>query len=93
MGGNLNSEIYVYQGNKEQKFHLSEKLQKSEVVMDVLYKKYYDTMEYNQSFDLEEWRYDEYIEISKKRRQHLDVISSIQLLRGGMEENCCLNQE
>ncbi|MCC3359113.1 hypothetical protein [Bacillus sp. REN16] len=45
MGGNLNSEIYVYQGDKEQKFLVSEKLHKIEALMDVLYKKYYETME------------------------------------------------
>lgn len=76
-GDELSSEMYVYQGDKEQKFLVSEKLQKSEVVMDVLYKKYYDTMDSNQSYDYEELIYDEYAEISKKRRQYLEVISSI----------------
>lgn len=77
----LSSEIYVYREDKEQKFLVSEKLQKSEVVMEVLYKKYYDTMDNNQSFDYEELIYDEYVEISKKRRQYFEVISAIQHLK------------
>ncbi|WP_062105436.1 hypothetical protein [Bacillus niameyensis] len=81
IGDDLSSEIYVYRGDMEQKFLASEKLQKSEVVMDVLYKKYYDTMDSNQSFDYEELIYDEYVEISKKRRQYLEVISSIHHLK------------
>ncbi|MCM3363615.1 MULTISPECIES: hypothetical protein [Niallia] len=80
-GDELSSEIYVYQGDKEQKFLVSEKLQKNEAVMDVLYKKYYDTMDSNQSFDYEELIYEEYVEISKKRRQFLEVISSIHHLK------------
>jgi len=34
-------------------------------------------MDCNLNFDYEELLYDEHIEISKKRRQHLEVISSI----------------
>ena len=81
LGMILSTEIYVYQGDKEQKFLVSEKLQKSKVVIDVLYKKYNDTLDSNQSFDYEELMYDEYVEISKKRRQHLEVISSIHHLK------------
>jgi hypothetical protein len=81
IGDDLSSDLYVYQGDKEQKFLVSEKLQKSEVVMEVLCKKYYDTMDNGHSFDYEELKYDEFVEISKKRRQHLEVISSIQHLK------------
>jgi hypothetical protein len=81
IGDDLSSDIYVYQGDKEQKFLVSEKLPKSEVVMEVLCKKYYDTMDNGHSFDYEELKYDEFVEISKKRRQHLELISSIQHLK------------
>lgn len=81
IGEDLSSDIYVYQGDKEQKFLVSEKLLKSEVVMDVLCKKYYDTMDNGHSFEYEELIYDEYVEISKKRRQHLEVISYIHHLK------------
>ncbi len=47
--------------------------------MEVLYKKYYDTMENDHVID-EDVLEDEYLEISKKRRQHLEVILSLQHL-------------
>lgn len=77
----LSSEIYVYPGDNDQKILVSEKLQKSDVVMEVICKKYYDSMYNNQSFDYEDLIYGDYGEISKKRRQHLEVISSIQHLK------------
>lgn len=81
IGDELSSEIYVFQGDKEQKFLLSKKLQKSEVVMDVLNKKYYETMDGNQSFDYDEPIYDDSVKISKKRRQYLEVILTIYHLK------------
>ncbi len=82
IGDELNSEIFVFKGDLEGKFFVSEKLQKNELVMDVLYKKYYETMDNNLTFDYEDLIYDENVEISKKRRQHLEVISSMHHLRG-----------
>lgn len=69
VGDEFSSEIFEYRRDKEQKFFVSEKLQKSEVLMEVLYKKYYDTMDNGHSFDYEELVYDEFIELSKKRKQ------------------------
>jgi tRNA splicing ligase len=77
IGDELNSEIYEYRGDKEQKFHVSDKLQKSEAVMDVLYQKYYQTIDSDQCFDYEELMYDENVELSKKRKQYMEVISFI----------------
>jgi hypothetical protein len=76
----FDSEIFVYQENTEQKFFVSEALQKNELLMEVLYRKYYDTMENGHVLDYEdvfEEEYLEILEISKKRRQHLEVILSI----------------
>lgn len=81
IGDELSTEIYVYQRKKDEKFFVSEKLQKSNVLMDVLYKKYYETMDNDNCFDYEELLYDEYIDISKKRRQYIEVVSCIQQLK------------
>lgn len=81
IGDELSTDIYLYQGYKEPKFIVSEKLQKSNALMDVLYKKYYDSLNNDHSFDYEELLYDESVNISKKRIQHLEVISSIQQLK------------
>ncbi|MDR7077273.1 hypothetical protein J2Y03_002297 [Neobacillus niacini] len=74
----LNSKIYVYQENSEQKFIVSEALQKGEILMEVLYKKYEETMENGHVLDYEDGVEEEYLEISKKRRQFLGVIVAIQ---------------
>lgn len=47
----------------------------------MLYKKYYDTLNNNQSYEFEELIYDEYVEISKKHKQHLEVLLSIHHLK------------
>ncbi|MTT30421.1 hypothetical protein GMB86_00140 [Terrilactibacillus sp. BCM23-1] len=77
----FDSDIFVYQEKTEQKFFISEALQKNKVLMEVLYKKYYDTMENGYTLDYEEVLEDGSLKISKKRRQHLDVILSLQHLR------------
>jgi hypothetical protein len=51
------------------KFKVSEALQKSELLMDVLYKKYYETLENGHGIDCEEVMEEEYLEISKKHLQ------------------------
>jgi hypothetical protein len=76
----FDSGIFVYQDNNEQKFNVSKELQKSEIVMEVLYKKYYETMENGHVLDFEDMMDEEYLEISKKRRQFLEVVLSIQQL-------------
>lgn len=76
----FDSGIFVYQDNSEQKFNVSKELQKSEIVMEVLYKKYYETMENGHVLDYEDMMDEEYLEISKKRRQFLEVVLSIQQL-------------
>jgi hypothetical protein len=75
----FNSGIFVYQENSEQKFTVSNALQKSEIVMEVLYKKYDETMENGHVLDYEDLMDEEYLEISKKRRQFLEVVLSIHI--------------
>ncbi|WP_141603544.1 hypothetical protein [Terrilactibacillus laevilacticus] len=60
-------------------FSYQKHYKKNELLMEVLYKKYYDTMENDHVID-EDVLEDEYLEISKKRRQHLEVILSLQHL-------------
>lgn len=71
------SEIFIYQPDTLQKFLVSESLQTYEPLMEVLYKKYYDTMESGLSLEYEDVIENEFLEISKKRKQHLEVILSI----------------
>ncbi|MDL4842495.1 hypothetical protein [Aquibacillus rhizosphaerae] len=70
------SEFFVYQSTKDQKFFFAESLTLAGLFLEILYKKYNETMENGQTFD-----YDELLEndsiISKKRKQHLKVIFSI----------------
>ncbi|MDQ1002735.1 hypothetical protein QFZ28_003135 [Neobacillus niacini] len=61
-------------------FHLLSKAIRNCMIV-YLCKKYYETMDNGHSFDYEELIYNEYVEISKKRRQHLELILSIQHLK------------
>ena len=80
------SDLFVYQGNREEKFVAPSSLQKDEILIDVLYKKYYETLESGHVLDYEEMMDEENLKISKKRRQHLEVILSIQYLMCSGEE-------
>jgi hypothetical protein len=60
-----------------QKFIVSESLQINELLIEVLYKKYYDTMENGLVLDYDDVIEKEPLEISKKRKQHFEVILSI----------------
>lgn len=71
------SEIFIYQANAAQKFLIDESLQKYGALMDVLYKKYYESMENGHSLDYEEIVENELLEISKKRQQHIELILAI----------------
>jgi hypothetical protein len=57
-----------------QKFIVSESLQINELLIEVLYKKYYDTMENGLVLDYDDVIEKEPLEISKKRKQHFEVI-------------------
>ncbi|MEH6908553.1 hypothetical protein [Neobacillus drentensis] len=59
---------------------ISDTLQKNEIVMDVLYKKYEETWESCHVLEYEEQMDGEHLEISKNRRQHLEVILTLQHL-------------
>jgi hypothetical protein len=60
-----------------EKFIVSESLQINELLIEVLYKKYYDTMENGLVLDYDDVIEKEPLEISKKRKQHFEVILSI----------------
>lgn len=77
----FDSEIFIYQGNAE--FAVSKALQKDKVLIEVLYKKYYDTIDNNLSLEYDEVMHDENIELSKKQRQYLEVIYAIHHLNLG----------
>lgn len=61
-----------------QKFIVSEALQKNDIVMEVLYKNYYETIENGYVVVYEDGMEEDDLEISKKRRQFLEVIEAIQ---------------
>jgi hypothetical protein len=71
---------FLFQENSEKKFTVSNALQKSEIVMEVLNEKYYEIMENGHVLDYEDIMDEEYLDISKKRRQFLEVVLSIQQL-------------
>lgn len=73
----FDSKIFVYQDTTEQRFRVSQALQKDKLLMEVLYNKYYDTMENGHVIEYDDVFEDEYVKISKKRKQHLEVILSI----------------
>ena len=64
------TEVFLYQGDSDQKFFIDESLQMNEALLDVLYKKYYDTLESDLTVDYSEWEVgEEFVEVSKKRKQ------------------------
>ena len=76
----LESEIFVYQKNADQKFLLDESLPTNKVFLDVLFKKYIETMESENILDYNDILENDYVEISKKRKQHIKVIASLKNL-------------
>ncbi|MBS4193232.1 hypothetical protein KHA94_24380 [Bacillus sp. FJAT-49705] len=55
-------------------------MQENEALMDVLFKKYYESIENGHSLDYDDVLENETLEISKKRQQHIEVILSIKYL-------------
>lgn len=76
----LESEIFVYQKNADQKFLLDESLPTNKVFLDVLFKKYIETMESENILEYNDILENDYVEISKKRKQHIKVIASLKNL-------------
>lgn len=74
------SEVFVYQENADQKFVVDESLQMKEALLEVLFKKYYETMDSGHTMDYNDILENESVEISKKRKQHLEVIASLRNL-------------
>lgn len=60
--------------NTEKNFFELESLRKSEVVLEVLYKKYDHTMDNDYVIDYGEWMYQKDFVISKKRTQYIEMI-------------------
>ncbi|WP_138418314.1 hypothetical protein [Aquibacillus sediminis] len=75
--GDFESEIFVYQPNGNQKFLVEESLHSYDALMEVLFKKYYETIGSENVLDYEIFIEDSSLDISKKRRQHLEVIDSM----------------
>jgi hypothetical protein len=73
--------IFVYKPNSTQKFLVLKSSQLEEPLLEVLYIKFYHTLEAELSYDYEDFIFEnEFIELSKKRKQHLEVILSIRQL-------------
>lgn len=74
------SEIFVYQENAVQRFIVDESLQMKKALLDVLLKKYDETMDSGHIVEYNDILENECLEISKKRKQHLEVITSLKNL-------------
>lgn len=74
------SEIFIYQANADRKFLVDKSMQENEALIDVLYKKYYESIENEHSIDYDDVLENESLEISKKREQHIEVILSLKNL-------------
>lgn len=74
------SEFFYYQASAVQKFVVEEPLPINQAFMEVLYKKYYESMESGHVIDYEDVLVDGVEDISKKRKQHLEVILSLKNL-------------
>jgi len=78
--GGFESEIFVYQANAAQKFVVDEFFQMKKAFLDVLWKKYYETIDSGHTVDYNDILGEDYTEISKNRKQHLEVIMSLKSL-------------
>lgn len=76
----FNSEIFVYQANRQQDFIVSESLYQYESLLAVLYSKYYNAMENGQSVEyteLIEEDDDPEVTLTQKQRHYKNMILSI----------------
>ncbi|MBM4764981.1 hypothetical protein [Bacillus sp. B15-48] len=71
------SEIFLYQKQPNQNFIVVESMQMTSPLMEVLFKKYHETLENGLVLDYEEIVENEFLDLSKKRKQHLEVILSM----------------
>ncbi|TFJ92751.1 hypothetical protein [Lentibacillus salicampi] len=79
--GDFWSEVFVYHPNEIQKFASAEFLQVNDALQEVLFKKYDETMENGLILDYDDvMENEEHLDISKKRRQYLEVIVSLKTL-------------
>lgn len=73
------SEIFLYQSNDDQTFKVDESLERNEALLEVLYKKYFESMENGHAVDDDVLEQD-LLDLSKKRQQHIEVILALKQL-------------